>query len=77
MTQEGVIIITEKQIITDEDKVNLALNSILLNMGKIGILQVDRDHPNFNYYIKSAIQIANFYGDTKDIERLQKELQYE
>jgi hypothetical protein len=74
MTHTGVIIITEKQIVTNEDRINLFLNSICLNMGKIGVLQVDRDHSNFKYYIKSAIQIANFYGDTKEKDRLQKEL---
>jgi hypothetical protein len=74
MTQTGVIIITEKPIVTNEDRINLFLNSICLNMGKIGVLQVDRDHSNFKYYIESAIQIANFYGDTEEKDRLQQEL---
>ena len=67
-------IITEKKDLSDDQKVELFLNCILLNMGSVGLLAVDREHPDLKFYITSALLLAQFAGDRETIEELQMEL---
>jgi hypothetical protein len=67
--------ITEKAVNTKGDLLSIFLNSILLSVGRVGLLSVDRDHPRLIFYIKAAIQVAEFYGDEYELTRLRNELE--
>jgi len=70
-----VQIITEKSDLNEAEYIEMVLNARFFNMGpRVGIVAVDRDHSNFKFYIKAAIQIANFFGDDDTKKELQSEL---
>lgn len=65
--------ITEKENLTEKEKGNLDFIELNMGPGK-GTFFIDVEHSNLSFYIKSAIQIAHFYGNMNEEKRLMAEL---
>lgn len=67
--------VTSKDLHQEDQFASFISNCELLNFGKLGIFQVDRDSPHFIDFIKYALTYANIVGDKEEVIRLTKILQ--
>ncbi len=68
------LVVTEKQITTSDDRLEIILNSVLVNFGDMGVFMVDKDHPDCKNLIEKALQLASLFENKEEIERLKGEL---
>jgi hypothetical protein len=71
----NILLITQKEVKTIEERIRLIENSVILNPGGSRIFAVDRDNPALGTILKAALMHAFSFGDLDEAEKIEKEIE--